>query len=195
MKRIITLFALLTLFAIGAKAQIVGANEGKKTSTSSTTPLYKPTGHYLRLEAGFPNFFTVAYGYQINSWVMVGLGGGYGEVTNVNETNAAPGYRKYYFLEPGFPVYSEFIFSTPRYKSSVSINLKVGANIPTYYYYDSQGGGNTYLYWKLYEKRFYSAINLGYNYKNFGFFGGVSTNSADLVFSAGFSYNIPLKVH
>lgn len=44
MKKLITLFALLTLFAIGAQAQIVGANEGSKVSNQNTysiSDLYK----------------------------------------------------------------------------------------------------------------------------------------------------------
>lgn len=36
MKKLITLFALLTLFAIGAQAQMVGANEGSKGSNQNT---------------------------------------------------------------------------------------------------------------------------------------------------------------
>ena len=44
MKRIITLFALLTMFAFGAQAQFVGANEGSNVSnqnTYSNADLYK----------------------------------------------------------------------------------------------------------------------------------------------------------
>ncbi len=36
MKRIISLFAMLTLFAIGAKAQMVGANEGSNVTNQNT---------------------------------------------------------------------------------------------------------------------------------------------------------------
>lgn len=114
MKRLITLFALLTLFAIGAQAQIVGANEGKKTSTSTTTPLYKPTGHYLRFEAG-GIWGSVAYDYQINPYIMAGGGIGVG-------------YADRYYNNMVFPVYAEAVFSTPSYKWSFYSEIKLGCD-------------------------------------------------------------------
>ena len=112
MKRLITLFTLLTMFAIGAQAQIVGANEGPKTSSNTSSSLYKPTGHYLRFEAGWTNFISVAYGYQINPYIMVGGGAGYG----------------YFEDDPQLPIYAEAIFSTPRQKWSFIGNFKIGIN-------------------------------------------------------------------
>ncbi len=110
MKRLITLFALLTMFAIGAQAQIVGANEGPKTSTNTTSSLCKPTGHYLRFEAGWFYDATVSYDYQINPYIMVG--GGIGTVNALN-----------------LPLFAEAIFSTPRYKWSFYFNVKLGYDL------------------------------------------------------------------
>ena len=110
MKRLITLFTLMVMFAIGMQAQIVGANEGPKTKMSNTTSsLYKPTGHYLRLEAGYAHIFSVAYGYQINPYIMIGGGVGFG-----------------YLHNPTLPIYAEAIFSTPRYKWSFIGDIKIG---------------------------------------------------------------------
>lgn len=111
MKRLITLFTVMVMFAIGVQAQIVGANEGTKAKTSNTSSsLYKPIGHYLRLEAGYAHFFSVAYGYQINPYVMVGGGAGYGMGA----------------WDDMLPIYAEALFSTPKYNWSFFGDLKVG---------------------------------------------------------------------
>lgn len=117
---------------------------------------------------------------------MVGGGGGFGVMTYYYDY-----YGDYYYDTSGFgsPLFAEVIFSTPQKKVSFFVDYKVGVNIP----YD-------YILYHSYEygrfgREFYSSLNFGAGFGNFGVFGGISTNSADLWFSAGVSYNLPLKVH
>ena len=199
MKRLLVLVSMLTLLATSLQAQIVGANERGRVSINSSEHTLR--GHYLRLEAGFPNFITAAYGYQITPWIFVGTGGGFGMITYdkyhyyYNYDNLYPDSYSSVRLGLGLPVFSEFIFSTPKRNAAFFADLKIGYNIPLQNYYDYSSGS---YYSSIYSKdgrRFYSCVNIGVKLGNFGLFGGITTNSAKLLFSTGFSYNIPLKVY
>ena len=112
MKRFITLITLLTLLTIGLQAQIIDATNNsthKQEKTSSNSPIYKPTGHYLRYEGGLL-WGSVAYDYQINPYIMVGGGVGVG----IGYYNAIA------------PIYAEAVFSTPRNKWSLYAEIKLG---------------------------------------------------------------------
>lgn len=188
MKRIITLCVLLAMFAIGAKAQMVGANEGQSAPTTNPSSLYKPIGHYLRLEAGFPTFFSIAYGYQFSHSFMVGAGAGFGEITY--DVYSQPSYSYHYYgtaLDFGIPFYAEIIYNTPKQNWSFFADVKIGVNVPIMNrgWYDYRQTGRC----------FYSALNIGVYHKNLGFYGGISTNSAYAVVSVGITYNIPLRIH
>lgn len=171
MKRLITLFALMVIFTIGVQAQIVGANEGPKASTKTTSSLYKPTGHYLKLEAGYAHIFSVAYEYQINPYVMIGAGAGIGHI----------------YGRALLPVYAEATFSTPRYKWSFFGNIKIGAEFLNAYasHLHGQHVGQLYL-----DPR------IGVAYKNFGLALGIGYGSLENVVYPDFSFffNIPLQV-
>lgn len=169
---------------------MVGATSNSSNRTTSNS-LDRPTGHYLRLEAGFPNFFTVAYGYQINPWFMVGGGGGFGFITYHYHEAHTSYYDEWMGL--GTPLFAELIYNTPKQQTSFFIDLKLGANIAYDYEYENWHTDGSCDYNK--SRKFYSSLNLGAGFGNFGVFGGISTNSAHLWFSAGLSYNIPLKVH
>lgn len=198
MKRTIILFALLTLLAIGAKAQIVGANEGKKTSASTTLPLYKPTGHYLRLEAGYPHFASVAYGYQLNPYIMLGGGFGYGEISyTYTGFGGIIGNLHDYVIRgsgAGIPIFAEANFSTPKYKWSFVANIKFGYAIPLENGYYSIETASIMNYYDKNGHCLFGAINLGVTYKNLGLFTGASSNS-EYWWSILLSYNLPLKIH
>lgn len=201
MKKTLILVALTFAMALGASAQMVGvAGSSYKDNNSS---LYRPTGHYLRVEAGFPTFGSVAYGYQILHGMFVGAGIGYG-LMSYDYT-----YYSYYhndsYLSDGFglPLFAEIIYSTPRKKTAFFADYKVGYNITLDDYYrswneDVYSYGSYYTYYCYAQKRgklFYSSLNLGLYLRNFGFYLGITTNNPDLVFSAGLCYNIPLKVN
>lgn len=208
MKRLITLFALMLMFAIGAQAQIVGANEGPKAKTSNTTSsLYKPTGHYLRFEVGYPQFASVAYGYQLNSNIMLGTGLGITDmpyvysyhVTNINSGKEHEGSE--ILATQGFPIYAEAIFNTPKFKKAFFVDLKIGSNVFSILregYMDYHGNYYSERPYPDYQhysllRRFFVAVNVGLSYKNFNFGAGVSSNSTRW-FSLFVSYNLPLKV-
>lgn len=109
MKRHFILILLLALFTTSLQAQIVGVNEKPSASINTSSSLYKPTGHFMKFEAGFV-WASVTYDYQINPYIMVGGGIGLGWGMTI-------------------PVYTEAIFSTPRNKWSVYANVKFGYSI------------------------------------------------------------------
>ncbi len=196
MKRLVTLFALLTLFAIGAKAQMVGANEGQKVSTNNTSSFYKPTGHYLRFEAGFPHA-SAAYGYQLNHYLMLGAGTGFGELSFNTYDNSGFFYRR--TGSNGIPLFVEAIFSTPKYKWSFVADIKFGYSIPIYdldnsHHIAEYYNGTTYHYPYYVSNRIFGEINIGVAYKYFSLCAGISSNNTSW-FSFFISYNLPLKVN
>lgn len=203
MKRVITLVAFVALFATGAQAQMVGATNNSSPG-KTTSSYYRPTGHYLRVEAGFPNFISVAYGYQVASWFRVGAGAGFGMMTYYYHEYYDSYYDYYSYgyetLGIGFPVYTELTFNTPRYKWAFFVDWKIGVNIAADEYdyngsyYDSYNSYYVSDYLSKSGHAFYSALNLGVSHKGFDFYGGINTNSAEMFFSLGVAYNFPLKV-
>jgi hypothetical protein len=211
MKRIITLIALLSLFETGLQAQIIDATNNsphKKEKTSKNSSIYKPMGHYLRFEAGYPQFASVAYGYQLNSNVMLGTGMGITDMpyvysyhsTNFNSGEEHEGSE--ILSTQGFPIYAEAIFSTPKFKKAFFVDLKIGGNvfsilregfIDNYGNYYSERPYPNYQHYSL-LRRFFVAVNVGLAYKNFNFGAGVSSNSSRW-FSFFVSYNLPLIVY
>lgn len=199
MKKLITLFALMLLFAIGAQAQIVGANEGPKAKTSNTSSsLYKPTGHYLRFEAGYPTLFSIAYCYQLNSNIMIGTGCGFGQIPYnhyfhyIAMSGERQGVDK--INSNGIPIYVETVFSTPKYKWAYFIDVKIGGNITSENLQKTEMN-MPYPYYERYSPwHFFGALNIGMFYKNFSFGIGVSSNNVDW-YSFFISYNLPLRVH
>lgn len=203
MKRIITFIALLTLLATGLQAQIIDATNNtpkKKEKTLSNTPIYKPTGHYLRFEAGYPHFASVAYGYQTNPYIMIGGGVGFGIIC-YTWTGTRTIYNSFY-NEPfimkhsgtGFPIYAEVNLSTPKYKWSLIANIKFGYAIPLEEGHRVVSTSGYYIEWIQKGRRLWGALNLGVTYRNFSLCAGISSNN-DEWYSFFISYNLPLKVH
>lgn len=176
MKRLVTLFALMVMFTIGVQAQIVGANERQGVSTNTTSSsLYKPTGHYLRFEGG-AIWGSVAYDYQINPYIMVG--GGIGG-----------GYADRYYNDWVAPVYAEAIFSTPRNKWSFYSEIKLGCDFIL--------GYNGKFFSSLTVGANYKNFGLGIGcYMYMYDFAGIHYHS-DYVFTPRFiaTYKLPLKVY
>lgn len=192
MKRIITFIALLTLLATGLQAQIIDATNNtpkKKEKTLSNTPIYKPTGHYLRFEAGYPQFASIAYGYQVKPSIMFGGGLGFGHMYYEDSFPDTITYAKAKYAGLGIPMYAEIAFSRPNHAFSFLIDIKLGYNIQlekdSYFdeYHEYAKGRN-----------FFGAINVGLAYKNFSLCTGVSSNNPKW-YSFLISYNLPLKVH
>lgn len=196
MKRITLVIALMTLLVAGAQAQMVGATGGGFSSNSSSSDT-RLRGHYLRLEAGFPNFITVAYGYQVTSSIFAGVGMGFGGITYDYYYDSYWSYDHYRELGPGIPIFAEVTYSTPRKNVSFFADFKIGANIPLNdrYYSNYDSSHHYYGYSSRSGRVFYSSLNFGLGLRNFGIYAGISSNSAYLWFSAGVSYNIPLKVY
>lgn len=185
MKRVTTLIALLTLLTTGLQAQIIDATNNsphKKEKTSINSSVYKPTGHYLRLEAGYAPIFlvSVAYGYQINPYIMAGGGVGIGYAGRDYEEISS---------KISLPIYAEAIFSTPRHKWSFFFDIKIGRNSIHYYYDDRNTFHNVYGMIDL---------RIGFNYKNFGLACGIGMfylDAGDTSPCISIYYNIPLKVN
>ena len=210
MKRNITIIALLTLLITSLQAQIIDATNNtpkKKEKTSSISPIYKPTGHYLRFEAGFPHYASIAYGYQLSPYVLIGGGIGFGRmhyfetiwkhypdgsVTLVEEHDRIWNYH-------GIPLFIETIISTPKHKWSLMLDLKLGYGIPIDEHHFYNDPSSPFVNYTTREhlikgKRFFGSVNLGASYKNISLFIGISSNNRDW-FSLFVSYNLPLKVH
>lgn len=194
MKRIITLIALLSLFATGLQAQIIDATNNsthKQEKTSNNSSIYKPTGHYLRLETGFPQIVSVAYGYQINPNLMVGIGGGFGNCSAF-AMDTLQSTCPYYDFVWGLPIYAEALISTPKLKWSLFVDIKTGYNITSKYgFYDLDIDND---YYDIRVRRFFGAVNVGLAYKNLSIGAGVSSNNPDW-WSFSLSYNLPLMIH
>lgn len=212
MKRIITFIALLTLLATGLQAQIIDATNNtpkKKEKTLSNTPIYKPTGHYLRFEAGYPHYASIAYGYQLNPYVLIGGGLGFGGMhyfetiwkhsTDGSVTLVEKHDRIWDGL--GIPLFLETIISTPKYRWSLMLDLKIGYGIPIneHHFYRDPYHSPDYtpdytLEYISKGNRIFGTVDLGVSYKNISLFIGISSNNRDW-YSLFISYNLPLKVH
>ncbi len=194
MKRIITLIALLSLFATGLQAQIIDATNNsthKNEKTSRTSSLYKPTGHYLRFEAGWPQIISVAYGYQINPSLMVGVGGGFGNCSAF-AVDTLQTTCPYYDFVWGLPIYVEALISTPKLEWSLFVDIKTGYNVRGIYSFFDYSYDYHYDYVRV--RRFFGVVNFGITYKNLSLGAGVSSNNPDW-WSVSLSYNLPLRFH
>lgn len=194
MKQRFIFIAFFALLATSVQAQIIGAtNNSPQQKPAKTTKvessLYKPTGHYLRFEAGYPQFASIAYGYQLNPYIMLGGGIGYGCMT-YGEYDYDTLYNNYslkrFYSGSGIPIFAEVIFGTPKYNFSFIADIKLGYATPLdknkYYWYDVKFG-----------RRFFGAINLGVTYRNFSICAGISSNNPKW-YSFFVSYNLPLKI-
>lgn len=198
MKRIITIIALLALFATSGRAQIVGAtNNSPQQKPAKTTkienPLYKSSGHYLRFEGGWPKFYSIGYGYQINSYLMVGAGIGSGVLLyDWHCYSSYYGWDEYSIGDntDGIPIYSEIILSTPKHKWSFFTDLKIGYNYSKAKDHTRIHGEETIT---IHYKRLFLSLTIGASYKNFSLSVGASPNSKE-IFAAYFSYNFPISL-
>jgi hypothetical protein len=198
MKRIVTIIALLVLFTTSLQAQIVGAtNNSPQQKPPKTTrvenSLYKPTGHYIRFEGGWPKFYSIGYGYQINPYLMVGAGIGSGILLyDFHEYSSYYGWDMHGIGDntDGIPIYSEIVLSTPKYKWSFITDLKVGYNYSVEKDKTRINGEVTETW---HYKRLFMSLTIGVSYKNLSISFGASPNSNE-VFAAYLSYNFPISL-
>lgn len=208
MKKIV----LLLFLAVGmmAQAQMIGATNSQRTPRTNNSPDYRPTGSSLRFAAGFPMLASVAYDYQLQPWLMVGGGVGFGisgmdwyRIDYESPSNSYNWYEEGYSYSheneiggPCMPLFVEAELRTPRYKWSLFLNVRVAYNMfrrENYYY-----NGTNYLPdyswydWTHKQENVYHAIEFytmaGVSYKNINFGVGYSTvNEVNITLS----YNLP----
>ena len=197
MKRIISIIAFLVFFTTGVHAQILGATDNS-TTLRKNDYLYKPVGHYLRLETGLPFFVDVidaSYGYQISPYILVGIGAGAGSAYYHYHKLGYKGsiLEEYDDIGFGIPIYGEVILSTPKHKWALFADMKIGTLIPIYdkvhYYYN----GNPYTAQFVISSLYIKSI-VGFRFRNFGLGAGMVL-MGKWQFQTQISYNIPLKVH
>ena len=198
MKQYFILIAFFALLATSVQAQIIGAtNNSPQQKPAQTTKvensLYKPTGHYLRFEGGWPKFYSFGYGYQINPYLMVGAGIGSGVLLyDWHCSSSYSGWDEYSIGSntDGIPIYSEIILSTPKYKWSFFTDLKIGYNYSKAKDHTRIHGEETMTY---HYKRLFLSLTIGASYKNLSISVGASPNSEE-IFAAYFSYNFPISL-
>lgn len=83
MKKSVLLMICLLAITGFASAQIVGGGYGNGGYTPSRTGgglsnYTRDKGHYVRIQLGLPQVFTVGYAYMLNDYVMFGAGTGVG---------------------------------------------------------------------------------------------------------------------
>ena len=127
--------------SFGVQAQMVGATNRQNGTFSPSTndPVYRPTGTVLQFEAGYP--FSVAVGYQMNPNVMVGGGIGINlrqyAYTSYYRIENYWGYgqdeirQDWVGVENAVPLFVEARLSTPRYRWSLFVDVKLGINFCT----------------------------------------------------------------
>ena len=139
---------------------------------------YRKTGHYLSFAAGLPHYFTIAYRYQMTPSIAVGAGAGFGDVNNGLTENyyerdmTTDHLNSWYSWEVNsnvIPIFAEIDLRTPKYKWSLFLNIKLGANIYTETFEDYLYIGDDYTNEYTYTgtlNLFYVSAALGASYKN-----------------------------
>lgn len=200
-------------------AQMIGVTNSQDTyrPTGDSYSL-RPTGSLLRFGVGTP-MVSVAFGYQVKPWLMVGAGAGYGAVpvSRIQHYYHKPAcsyewinYRNEeddtFDANDCIPLFLEAEVRTPRYKWSVFLNVRVGYSFP----FDEEryrDGRSEYMDYvsELYTleeyfpfRRFRFSTLAGVNYKNLSLGVGY-TNSEDTymfdmggVFTFNLSYDLPI---
>lgn len=117
MKKTILIASLLLACGLTASAQMVGATNNQQMPTPQEQSYnYRPTGSYLKFEAGIFGA-SIGYGYQYNPYFM--FGGGVGLY----------GYGKEIYDIQHLIPYIEMRFSTPRYNHSLFADMKAGYDV------------------------------------------------------------------
>ena len=200
MKKLLFFATLLVAFVSLADAQIIGSTNSATSPRSpkvDNSPLYRPTGGYIRFSGGFPTLLSVAYNYQLTPSFMFGGGVGVGFVRQV-----------YRYWEAGelveqkiensdelgsMPIYAEAELRTPKYKWSLFLNIKVGYSLFT------PEDKEVWRYGNYTEQRHYSpwliAVAAGASYKNLHLGVGMSNVSAGDGFNPNvfLAYSFPLS--
>ncbi|MBQ9864677.1 MAG: hypothetical protein IJM33_04990 [Bacteroidales bacterium] len=179
MKKLLFLATILVAFASLADAQIIGSTNSATSPRSpkvDNSPLYRPTGGYIRFSGGFPTLLSVAYNYQLNPSFMLGGGVGVGfgremrkywksdELVEQSLENGDPSF---------IPIYAEAEFRTPKYRWSLFFNIKVGYSLfkPEDKVWLNYYGYTKYQY---HYSPWLVAVAVGASYKNLHFGGGMS---------------------
>lgn len=195
MKRLFITILTLAVLVPNLPAQILGATDNGVT-TRQNDFLYKPKGHYLRMEAGFLNdLVDASYGYQVNSYLLFGGGFGFGLPWYLFDKLDSKGnvYHVEEDIGKGIPVFTEVVFSTPKHKWAFYTDLKFGTVIPIYNKVEYYKNGNPKTAQRGISSIYFKSI-LGFRYRNIGVGAGVAL-MGKWQFQTQISYNIPLKVH
>lgn len=211
MKHKIIIWILCMMGAIGAEAQIIGAETEtvKPSKSRSTIDFKKKTGLQLRLQAGYPTLGGVTVGYQLNPYFMLGGGLGYGS-KKYTYTYYRPSYRESSYstrdarsrsnkkTELGaIPVFVEVEARTMAWSGfSFFVNVKAGLNIgfgnkesKITYECDDYYGDPVYSTEKYEYNLFLWSVTGGWSYKNFNW--GIGYGSEGV--ATAISYDIPLS--
>ena len=199
MKKILFLATMLVAFASLADAQIIGSTNSATsphTPKVDNSPLYRPTGSYIRFSGGYPTLLTAAYNYQLTPSFMFGGGVGLGCVRRMWMKWIADEwvFQNWMKTDPQvMPIYAEAEFRTPRYRWSMFLNIKVGYSLFTpediiRKSYDGHYADN-YSPWLI-------AVTTGASYKNLHLGVGVSNvvfPDEDSFFSFFLAYSLPFN--
>lgn len=193
-----TLLLLFLAASMVASAQMIGATNSQGTyRPAGDNYNLRPTGSLLRFSVGSP-MFSVAFGYQVKPWLMVGAGAGYNKanIDRKQEYYDKPANSWDWILRDNYtnvdkrwgyndciPLYLETEARTPGYKWSVFLNAKVGFNIlfNNLSVYDSVYDSRE-SYTVTYAESIYGAIREEYTvkYVYFSVMAGASYKNLDL---------------
>lgn len=213
MKKIIFATVMFAMASVCVNAQeVITLSQGHNVKTEKVTPLYRPTGHYIRIAIGGPVIIGVEYNRWIKPWLMVGAGTGYG-IVGCTETISVPAYTSSYgYYHPaknktynragyGVPWHLEVELRSPRYKWSAFLNLKLGYGVGVKHYgvyqdtfYEDMDENNNIVYGKSnYEwKPFFMLATAGFGYKRFSMGIGAGILGGKRSASLLLAYDIPL---
>lgn len=214
MKKVIAVVLVAIMAGVGVKAQeVITLSQGQNVKVEKVTPLYRPTGHNIRIAVGAPVLLGVEYNRWLTPWFMVGAGTGFGIVGGA-ETLTVPAYTSSYgYYHPaqntsysragfGIPWHVEAEFRTPQYKRSLFFNLKVGYGVGVKHYgyykdsfYDGMDENGNVVYGEVtYDwKPFFMLATIGFSYKRFSVGVGAGVLGSNRCANLMIAYDIPLK--
>ena len=190
---------------ISAQIEALPMDREPEKPTKVESSLYRKTGHYLSFAAGVPHYFTIAYRYQMTPSIAVGAGAGFGDVNNgltatyYNRDITTDDLNYLYSWEVKsnvIPIFAEIDLRTPKYKWSLFLNIKLGANIYTETFEDySYNIRDDYTRECTYTgtlNLFYVSAALGVSYKNLNLGIGYSNSRLYDLPYLFLSYSLPL---
>lgn len=215
MKKSIFAIVMFAMTSVGVNAQeVITLSQGHNVKTEKVTPMYRPTGHNIRIAIGGPILIGIEYNRWLTPWLMVGAGTGYG-IVGCTATYSVPEYTSSYgsyhpainetrnIAGYGIPWHIEAELRTPKYKWSAFLNLKIGYGIGVKHYgvlkdnfVEDIDENNNIVYGKAnYEwKPFFMLATAGFGYKRFSMGIGAGILGGHRSASLLLAYDIPLTM-